>query len=177
MLGHVSKVGRQHFAGLVGFVLGRQQPQMLGHCSRPWLKRLFVYRLKIEAGVRSGIGALELKRCSIDDVSGNRLIVLHLTQDVVILRIPLKRLRMRTALVYKLAVRQVVQSRCAMISTAATGVTSRGCGRLETRRCAGRNLSLSLRGVKVRLEPKEAAAKEFDVPCYAPDTIWFREAG
>lgn len=120
---------------------------------------------------------MELKRCSIDDDSGNRLIVLHLTQDVGILRIPLERLRMRIVLVYKLAVRQVAQSRCAMISTAATGVTSRGCGRLETRRCAGRNLSLSLRGVKDRLEPKEAAAKEFDLHCYALDTIWFREAG
>ena len=77
---------------------------------------------------------MELKRCWIDDVSGNRLIVLHLTQGVAILRIPLKRLRMEIAKVYKLAVRQVVQSRCARISTAATGVTSRGCGRLKTRR-------------------------------------------
>ena len=177
MLGHVSKAGRQHSAGLVGFVSGRQQPQMLGRCSRPWLKRLLVYRLKIEGGSQIRNWGLELKRCWIDDDSGNRLIVLHLTQSVAILRIPLKRLRMRFALVYKLAVRQVVQSRCAMISTAATGVTSRGCGRLKTRRCAVRNLSLSLRGVEDRLETKEAAAKEFDVPCNTLDTIWFREAG
>ena len=64
-----------------------------------------------------------------------------------------------------------------MILNAATGVSSRGCGRLETRRCAGRNLSLSLRGVKVTLGSKAAAAKEFDLLCHAPDTLWFREAG
>ncbi len=150
---------------------------MLGHCSRPWLKRLLVCRLKIEGGGQIRNWALEQRRCSIDDDAENRLIVLHLTQDAVMLRIPSKRVRMRIAVLYKLAVRQVVQSCCAMISTAATGVSSRGCGRLETRRCAGRNLSLSLRGVRVRLESKEAAAIEFDLLCYVPDTLWFREAG
>lgn len=150
---------------------------MLGHCSRPWLKRLLVCRLKIKGGSQIRNWALELRRCSIDDDPENRLIVLHLTQDVVKLRIPSERLRIRIALVYKLEVRQVFQSRCATISTAATGVSSRGCGRLKTRRCPGRNLSLSLRGVKVRLGSKEAAAKEFDLLCHAPDTLWFREAG
>lgn len=116
-------------------------------------------RLKIEGGSQIRNWGLEQKRCSIDDDPENRLIVLHLTQYVVMLRIPSERLRIKIALVYKLAVRQVVQSRCAMVLTAATGVSSRGCGRLETRRCAGRNLSLSLRGVKIRLGSKEAAAK------------------
>ena len=31
--------------------------------------------------------------------------------------------------------------------------------------------------VKVRLGSKEAVAKEFDLLCYAPDTLCFREAG
>ena len=132
---------------------------MLGHCSQPWLKRLLVCRLKIEGRNQIRNWGLEQKRCSIDDDPENRLIVLHLTQDVVMLRIPSERLRIRIVLLYKLAVRQVFQSRCAMISTAATGVSSRGCGRVETRRCVRRNLSLSLRGVKGRLGSKEAAAK------------------